>query len=75
MLQFSWALDFSQSVPSSHIREQIDQVYHEHTSHRVDQLDDSDFVLYPDPDDDDGDLDDSLRSVEQEAGSDESMIS
>ena len=74
VLQFSWALDFSRNVPSSHIREQIDQVYHEHTAaHRLDQFEDSDFVPYPDPDD--AELDDSVRSVEQqhegEAGSDD----
>ena len=50
VLQFSWALDFSRNAPSSHIREQIDQVYHEHSAtHRLDHLDDSDFVPYPDP--------------------------
>ena len=74
VLQFSWALDFSRNVPSSHIREQIDQVYHEHTAtHRLDHLDDSDFVPYPDPED--AELDDSVRSAEQqhegEAGSED----
>ena len=65
VLQFSWALDFSRNAPSSHIREQIDQVYHEHTAtHRLDHLDDSDFVPYPDPEG--AELDDSERSVEHE---------
>ena len=74
-LQFSWALDFSRCVPSSHIREQIDQVYHEHTTHRMEQFEDSDFVPYPDPDA--LDFDDSVRSLEQggRGGSDESMNS
>lgn len=73
VLQFSWALDFSRSVPSSHIREQIDQVYHEHTAHSVEQVEESDFVPYPDPGG--ANSDDSVRSVDQEPASDESMNS
>ena len=65
VLRFSWALDFSRNAPSSHIREQIDQVYHEHSAtHRLDHLDDSDFVPYPDPEG--AELDVSERSVEHE---------
>ena len=67
VLQFSWALDFSRNVPNTHIREQIDQVYHEHTAtHGIEHMDGGDFVPYPDPDDpNDPDLDDSIRSLEE----------
>ena len=50
VLQFSWALDFSQTGSNSQLREEIDQAYLAHNPPGDHAMEDSDFAAYSDPD-------------------------
>lgn len=61
VLQFSWALDFSRSGTSSHIREEVDQAYNPQDTLNGEE-DESYFVPHYDSDEEGETNEDSMQS-------------